>query len=68
MNEHTDHEEREPAVPGREIPETEVPVKDVPTDVAEKPGTKMVSHDHADELADEWGEESFPGSDPPAHY
>lgn len=37
-------------------------------DVAEKPGSTAVSHEHADELADEWGEESFPGSDPPAHY
>jgi len=41
---------------------------EVPTDVAEKPGSSTVSHEHADELADEWGEESFPGSDPPAHY
>ena len=23
-------------------------------------------HDHDDEIADEWGEESFPASDPPA--
>ncbi|WP_336660409.1 hypothetical protein [Leucobacter sp. USHLN153] len=37
-------------------------------DVAERPGSADVPHDHADELADEWGEESFPGSDPPAHY
>lgn len=37
-------------------------------DVAEKPGSSKVSHEHADELADEWGKESFPGSDPPAHY
>lgn len=42
--------------------------KDVPDDVAELPGTSSVSHKHADDLADEWGEESFPGSDPPAHY
>ncbi|MFV0432516.1 MAG: hypothetical protein ACK5LO_00830 [Leucobacter sp.] len=42
--------------------------EEAPTDVAEKPGSTEVSHDHADELADEWGEESFPGSDPPAHY
>ncbi|GAB2552652.1 hypothetical protein [Leucobacter ruminantium] len=39
-----------------------------PTDVAEKPGTDHVSHEHEDELVDEWGKESFPGSDPPAHY
>lgn len=39
-----------------------------PTDVAEKPGSDAVPHEHADALADEWGEESFPSSDPPAHY
>ncbi|WP_449278851.1 NAD-dependent epimerase/dehydratase family protein [Leucobacter sp. GX24907] len=39
-----------------------------PTDIAEKPGTDEVSREHADALADEWGEESFPASDPPAHY
>ncbi len=37
-------------------------------DVAEKPGSGAVSHEHADELADEWSEDSFPASDPPAHY
>lgn len=45
-------------------------------DQAERPGTtedqKRAEHDktvqHDDELADEWGEESFPSSDPPAHY
>lgn len=42
--------------------------EEVPTDVAEKPGSDTVEHDHADELADEWGKESFPASDPPAHY
>lgn len=42
--------------------------KEIPSDVAEKPGSDAVSHEHADELADEWGEESFPSSDPPAHY
>ncbi|NLA64697.1 MAG: hypothetical protein GX862_01950 [Leucobacter sp.] len=41
---------------------------EAPVDVAERPGDSQVSHEHADELADEWGEESFPGSDPPAHY
>lgn len=40
----------------------------IPTDVAEKPGSDKVSHEREDELVDEWGEESFPGSDPPAHY
>ncbi|NLD85588.1 MAG: hypothetical protein GX636_06690 [Actinomycetales bacterium] len=24
-------------------------------------------HDHDDEIADEWGDESFPASDPPGH-
>ncbi|MBK0419030.1 NAD-dependent epimerase/dehydratase family protein [Leucobacter sp. CSA1] len=42
--------------------------KKTPEDVAEKPGSRAVPHERADELADEWGEESFPGSDPPAHY
>lgn len=37
-------------------------------DPAETPGSSRVDHEHADELADEWGEESFPASDPPAHY
>lgn len=37
-------------------------------DVAERPGSTKVAREHADDLADEWGEESFPGSDPPAHY
>ncbi|GAA1999758.1 hypothetical protein [Brevibacterium samyangense] len=30
--------------------------------------TAQKKHDHDDELVDEWGEESFPSSDPPAHY
>lgn len=38
------------------------------SDIAEKPGSTSVPEDHADALADEWGEESFPASDPPAHY
>lgn len=37
-------------------------------DVAERPGHTQADHDHADELADEWGDESFPASDPPAHH
>lgn len=48
-----------------EIPEIPGQAAD---DVAERPGTSTADHDHADKLADEWGEESFPGSDPPAHY
>jgi hypothetical protein len=50
-----------------EQPETTVP-DEARSDIAEKPGSTKVSHQHADELADEWGDESFPGSDPPAHY
>lgn len=38
------------------------------TDVAETPGTDKITREQEDELADEWGKESFPGSDPPAHY
>ncbi len=39
-----------------------------PDDIAERPGSTHIDPKHADELVDEWGEESFPGSDPPAHY
>lgn len=46
---------------------TDIP-EAAPHDAAERPGTSQSSHDHDDELADEWGRESFPGSDPPAHY
>lgn len=42
--------------------------EEIVSDVAERPGSSEVSHEHADDLADEWGEESFPASDPPAHY
>lgn len=41
---------------------------EAPADVAEMPGTDSSSKDHKDELVDEWEEESFPASDPPAHY
>lgn len=37
-------------------------------DVAERPGTDSASKEKEDELVDEWEEESFPASDPPAHY
>ena len=37
-------------------------------DVAEKPGTDSASKEKEDELVDEWEEESFPASDPPAYY
>lgn len=70
MNAHTDHrghndEEGEYAQPREE--EAKIP-EEVPLDVAERPGDTSNDHDHADEVADEWGRESFPGSDPPAHY
>ncbi len=42
--------------------------EEAPDDIAERPGSTHIDPKHADELADEWGEESFPGSDPPAHY
>lgn len=32
------------------------------------PDSRRRRGDHDDALADEWGEESFPGSDPPANY
>lgn len=46
---------------------TKIP-EEAPRDVAERPGDTSVDKKHADEVADEWGKESFPGSDPPAHY
>ena len=46
---------------------TKVP-EEAKDDVAEKPGTDSASKQHEDELVDEWEEESFPASDPPAHY
>lgn len=50
-------ETRNPEVPG-----------EAREDVAERPGHTAVDPEHADEVADEWGEESFPASDPPSHY
>lgn len=56
----------------REAENPQKPVNTVPEeardDVAERPGTDNVSKEHEDALVDEWEEESFPGSDPPAHY
>ena len=50
--------------PDRESQETQDEAAGrTPDAVAEHPGSPHVDHDHADELAD-----SFPGSDPPAHY
>ncbi|MBL3686276.1 hypothetical protein D3248_04835 [Leucobacter zeae] len=51
----------------REKRATEVP-DEAREDVAERPGSTAVDPDHADEVADEWGEGSFPASDPPSHY
>ena len=51
-----------------ETPEDITLDEEVPDDAAERPGTDSTTHAHDDELADEWGRESFPGSDPPAHY
>ena len=50
-----------------ETPNSEVP-DEARKDVAERPGHTSVDPDHADEVADTWGEESFPASDPPSHY
>ncbi|GAA1559273.1 MULTISPECIES: hypothetical protein [Brevibacterium] len=41
---------------------------EAPHDVAETPGTDNSTKEHDDALVDEWEEESFPASDPPAHY
>ncbi len=35
---------------------------------SERSVAEAVAHDHDDALADEWGKESFPASDPPGHY
>lgn len=67
----------EPSTPTTPTPDGEQPVRaPEPTkipqvarhDQAERPGTAESAHDHDDALADEWGRESFPSSDPPAHY
>ena len=67
----------EPSTPTTPAPDGEQPVRaPEPTkipqvarhDQAERPGTAESAHDHDDALADEWGRESFPSSDPPAHY
>lgn len=60
-------ENEETKVPEEEKPR-EFSEEEMPGDVAEHPGSTNVSPKHADELADEWGKESFPSSDPPAHY
>ncbi|RBP63679.1 nucleoside-diphosphate-sugar epimerase [Brevibacterium sanguinis] len=44
------------------VPET------APEREAERPGTTADRKAHDDALADEWGDESFPSSDPPGHY
>lgn len=55
-----DNEKNEVAPSG--VPET---ARD---DLAEKPGTDSVGREREEELVDEWEEDSFPASDPPAHY
>ncbi|MDN5894853.1 MAG: hypothetical protein L0H93_12600 [Nocardioides sp.] len=56
----------------REGENTEKVLNSVPEealhDVAEMPGTDDSTTEHNDALVDEWEEESFPASDPPAHY
>lgn len=61
-NNESPHEAKEPNVEDVTLDE------EIPDDVAERPGTDTSAHEHDDALADEWGEESFPGSDPPGHY
>ncbi|MEV8339006.1 hypothetical protein [Leucobacter sp. NPDC077196] len=64
MTERTDDEQ----VPGSEESQDITENAEKRDDIAENPGSDEVSHEHADAVADEWGEDSFPGSDPPAHY
>lgn len=42
--------------------------EDARDDLAEKPGTDAASTEESEKLVDEWEVESFPASDPPAHY
>ena len=58
--------DRQPEQVPEEAPER-IP-EEARQDTAERPGSTQNEHDHDDELVDEWGEESFPGSDPPGHY
>jgi hypothetical protein len=50
------------------------PAEDLPTpdagEAAETPeqAEERVRHDHDEQLVEEWEDESFPASDPPAHY
>ncbi|WP_035280723.1 hypothetical protein [Brevibacterium album] len=37
-------------------------------EIDEALASASTDREHDDALADEWGEESFPGSDPPANY
>ena len=39
----------------------------VATPVPEDEAAVKVKHDHDDDMADEWGRESFPASDPPEY-
>lgn len=54
--------------PGDESNEVSAVPAEAKDDPAERPGTTASRHDHDDKLVDEWGEESFPASDPPSHY
>lgn len=37
-------------------------------DAAQAEEARRIRHDHDDAEADEWGDESFPASDPPSNY
>ncbi|ANI93576.1 MAG TPA: hypothetical protein K8V11_02600 [Dietzia timorensis] len=39
----------------------------VPTPDPDDEAAVKVKHDHDDDMADEWGRESFPASDPPEY-
>ncbi|WP_312980146.1 hypothetical protein [Corynebacterium sp.] len=43
-------------------------LKKVADDESERPGSGKESAEAAERRVDQWEEESFPGSDPPAHY
>ncbi|WP_309132824.1 NAD-dependent epimerase/dehydratase family protein [Brevibacterium sp.] len=56
------------AAPGGDAEEVQTVPEAAPKKEAERPGTTADRRAHDDALVDEWGEESFPSSDPPGHY
>lgn len=53
-----------------EVPEEDrlEELEETDTAAANRLDAEAAAHQHDDERADEWEEESFPASDPPANY